>query len=100
MSSLIVFYSWQSDTDRNLNKSAIQNALEKAINDLNLEMTVTDRDFEDNPIKLDQDTKDVLGLPPVAETIMQKIEAADIVISDVTLVAKGGQDKPHINSSP
>ncbi len=99
MRSLIVFYSWQSDTDRKLNKTTIQNALESAIDDLNLEMTVTDRNVEEKSVKLDQDTKDVLGLPPIAETIMQKIEAADIIVSDVTLVAKGGKNKPHINSN-
>lgn len=96
---MIVFYSWQSDTDRKLNKTVIQKALQGAINELNLEMTVTDRNGEEEPIRLDQDTQGVLGLPPVAETIMKKIEAADIIISDVTLVAEGGERKPHINSN-
>lgn len=50
-------------------------------------------------IELDQDTKGVLGSPPIADVILNKIKAADVVVSDVTLVASGRGDKRHINSN-
>lgn len=51
------------------------------------------------PLTLDQDTKGVLGSPPIVETILKKIASADVVALDASLVAKGREEKIHINSN-
>jgi hypothetical protein len=48
---------------------------------------------------VDQDTEGVRGSPVIAETIFQKIRAADIVVVDVTLVGKTEREKRLINSN-
>lgn len=96
---MIVFYSWQTDSPRKTNKAFIQGALDDAIAELNAEVEITQPERPDSPIELDQDTKGILGSPPIAEVILSKIKAANVVVSDVTLVATGCDDKLHINSN-
>src|SRR5271155_3827103 len=86
-----IFYSWQSDTPRDTGKDFIREALDVAVSGLQI-------DESERPV-IDQDTAGVLGSPVVADTIFDKIKAADVVVVDVTLTGKTAKDKPLINSN-
>jgi hypothetical protein len=88
---LKVFYSWQSDTPREVGKDFIRQALDRAVAGLEIEEA-------ERPV-VDQDTEGVRGSPVIADTIFQKIRAADIVVVDVTLVGETERAKRLINSN-
>jgi len=75
-----IFWSWQSDTPaatgRDFVKSALTNAIEKMVEDLDLAEA-------DRPT-LDHDTKGVPGLAPIADTIFEKIDSAALFVADIT----------------
>jgi hypothetical protein len=73
-----VFYSWQSDTPRNVGKDFVREALDQAVTGLEI-------DDAERPV-VDQDTQGVRGSPVIAETIFDKIRGANIVVVDLTLV--------------
>jgi hypothetical protein len=92
--SFIIFYSWQSDvTDT---KKLITKCLDKATKNLKVKLKT-----ELIEIELDRDTKGKTGTPDIAETIMEKIDSADIFIGDVTLINSeqiaDGKTKPTSN---
>src|SRR5687768_16453473 len=91
MDKMKVFYSWQSDTPGSVGRTFIRQALEDAIEGLDLE--------EAERPKIDQDTKGVLGSPVIANTIFQKIRDAKVVIADVTLTGETNGGKRLCNSN-
>lgn len=86
-----IFYSWQSDTPSKTNRGFIRDALDRAIKRI-----ATDFDVED-ALRVDQDTQGVPGNPPIADTILRKIDACDIFVPDLTFVAKTERGKPVPN---
>lgn len=92
-----IFYSWQMDSPRKINKNFIYGALSDAIEKVGQEPDVSEA--ERNEIKLDQDTQGVLGSPEIARVIFDKIAGSNVVVADVSLVASGTDNKPHINSN-
>ena len=89
--TLKIFYSWQSDTEPKANRMFIREALKAAIAGLDLQ--------EAERPEIDQDTKGVLGSPVVADTIFKKIEAAAVVVADVTLTGSTPAGKRLCNSN-
>lgn len=89
---MIIFYSWQSDTDGKYNRSFIKESLERAIKLLNQELEI------EEPIRLDHDTKDVQGTPDIVTTILNKIDQSDIFIGDITFIAKTIDNKKSISN--
>lgn len=91
MVALTVFYSWQSDRSSKVCRDFIS----RALNDAVARLTVR-RGFE---INVDSDTRGVPGTPPVNQTILDKIEACDIFLADMTFVATtdGGKRTPNPN---
>lgn len=83
------FWSWQSDTPANLNKSFVKSALEEAI-----QLAAEDLDLAeaDRP-ELDHDTKGKPGLVSIVDTIFKKIEEADVFVGDITFVGQTLADK-------
>ena len=77
----VVFYSWQSDLPNATNRGLIQSALETAARAIAGDDTV---DVE--PV-IDRDTEGVAGSPDIASTIFAKIDAADIVVADVSIIS-------------
>jgi len=51
-----IFYSWQSDLENKHNRSFIKDALEKAIQELNIALDINDAE---RSLELDHDTKGV-----------------------------------------
>lgn len=90
-----VLYSWQMDAPRKINKDFIHDALKEAIDSLNEDVEFS----EAERIDLDQDTKGVLGAPPIAKVIFDKIRQADVFVADVSLIGEGPDGKRHINSN-
>jgi len=83
MKKLKVFYSWQSDLDSNINRNFILTSLENAAK------TVNKDDSIEVEAVIDRDTKDVAGSPHIAKTILEKIDQADLFISDVSIINQG-----------
>jgi hypothetical protein len=86
-----VFYSWQSDTPRNIGKDFIRGTLDAAVSSLEV-------DEAERP-EIDQDTAGVLGSPVIAETIFEKIRAGRVIVADVTLTGRTPSGKCLINSN-
>ncbi len=91
-----IFYSWQSDTDNRTGRGFIQWALDRAIKALNADADV---DPADRDLRVDRDTLNVGGMPPLADTIFGKIDRAVAFLSDLTHVATRtkGQLSPNPN---
>ena len=92
-----IFYSWQMDAPRKINKDFIHDALSDAIAKIGQELEFSEA--ERDGIVLDQDTQGVPGSPEVSRVIFEKISASRVVVTDVSLVARGNDNKPHINSN-
>lgn len=74
-----IFYSWQSDTPANVGRTFIERALTEAIRHLAQDVTLVNRP------ELDQDTRGIPGSPPIASTILGKIDQCTTLVADVTL---------------
>lgn len=98
---LTVFYSWQTDLPNNTNRGFIMKALDDAGKQLqietkgNISVTVgkSERPANDasGSLKLivDQATAGVPGAPHIAQTILEKIAAADVFVADISTVNPG-----------
>jgi len=86
-----IFYSWQSDTPKEIGRTLIREALDAAVAGITV-------DEAERPI-VDQDTQGVLGSPVIADTIFRKIREADVVVADVTLTGQTRSGKRLINSN-
>lgn len=83
----VVFYAWQSDSPSRDNRSFIEKSLDQGLKTLERSGSI-----ESSP-RLDKDTKDVPGLPDIANTILDKIRGADAFVADVSFVASTGADE-------
>jgi hypothetical protein len=81
-----VFLSWQSDRPSREGRQFIEEALRSALKKINLDFQVEEPERE--PLQFDKDTKNVPGSPPIAETILRKIDRAAIFVPDLTSVAE------------
>lgn len=91
--SRTVFYSWQSDRPNKNGRNLIEKALEIAVAKI-----ATDTTVEDAP-RVDKDTKDVPGSPPIFDTILRKIDRASVFVADLTICGTrcGGRPTPNPN---
>jgi hypothetical protein len=92
MRKIIAFYAWQSDTPERFNRHLIRIALRDATK------RITDS-MPDVELILDFDTAGVPGTPPISDTILKKIAGCDILIPDVSFVARtdAGKYVPNPN---
>ena len=91
-----IFYSWQSDLPNNLNRSFVEDALERAIRQLNKDLAVEESP-RDEELTVDKDTKDVPGSPPIVDVIFEKIGKATAFVADVTFVGQTTNGRPIPN---
>jgi len=87
-----IFYSWQSDISNKINRNFIEEALKKAIKKIGQEITVQEA-LRDEEIKLDKDTKDVPGIPPIVDVIFEKISSCGIFVPDLTFIGKTKEER-------
>ncbi len=88
---ITIFYSWQSDIPSKFNKTFIEKALAKALTRLRSDATLEPA-LRDTEITLDMDTQGVAGSPPIAQTILKKIEECAVFIADLIFVGESTQD--------
>ena len=86
-----VFYSWQSDLPNNINRSFIEQALEKAAKSIRSEAVL-----EVEPV-IDRDTQGVPGAPDISNTIFTKIARSQVFVCDVSIVNEKGSTRPSPN---
>ncbi len=86
-----VFYSWQSDLSNSTNRGFIEDALEKALKDMEQEKLL--------PLKLDKDTAGRAGSPDIAQAILDKIDRCFIFVADVSLTITGSSGKKSPNAN-
>jgi hypothetical protein len=89
--ALTIFYSWQSDLPNRTNRSFIERALEKAIGTVAETLEVVEAEREE--LVLDKDTKGILGIPPIADVIFEKISKAAVFVPDLTFVGKSSNGR-------
>src|ERR1035437_2591524 len=88
----VIFYSWQADLPNSTNRGFIQRALENAAKAIAADNTV------DHVPIIDRDTQGVPGAPNIARTILEKIDAADALVADVSTIGRvSGQPTPNSN---
>lgn len=88
-----VFYAWQSELPNRTNRSFIESCLQSAIKQVNLRRPPVDHLF------LDQDTRDVSGMPDISEVIFDKIDTCAVFVPDLSLSLRGtsGRASPNAN---
>lgn len=96
-----IFWSWQSDTPKDIGRFFVRDALREAIQALKTDEHVLEPLEREAAAKLelDSDRQGVPGSPDLAATIFDKIEAADVFVADVTLVGATPEGKKLINSN-
>lgn len=72
-----IFYSWQSDLSSKTNRYYIEDAIKKALKEIN----------KDNQMVayIDRDTKDELGSPEIHNSVFKKINHSKFFVCDVSL---------------
>lgn len=96
-----IFWSWQSDTPKEIGRFFVRDALREAIEALKTDEHVLEPLEREAAAKLelDSDRQGVPGSPDLAATIFEKIEAANVFVADVTLVGETLEGKKLINSN-
>lgn len=93
MRRITAFYAWQSDTPEKFNRDFIRIALEGAAKRISADSSLQVE------LRIDFDTEGLPGTPPISDSILAKIVAAEIFIPDVSFVARtdGGKLVPNPN---
>lgn len=88
MSSPIIFYAWQNDRPRQSCREFVRTAAGDATSRIAASLPL-----EDSP-RLDHDTENESGTPPITETILRKIRLSAVFIADVTFCAEIREGDP------
>lgn len=86
-----IFYSWQSDLPNKYNRNFIKSCIEKAVKDANR---------NDNCLEVDRDTNGVAGFPNIQQTILRKIESANIFVADISIINKSVFNRKRRTPNP
>lgn len=91
---ITVFFSWQSDTPPSIGRNALRDALRKACKEI-------EKRASDTKLIIDEATRGATGSINIATKIIEKIQAADIFIADVTTITplKAARPCPNPNVS-
>ena len=77
---LTIFYAWQNDTPKQVNRFLIRDVLNSVSKSIS-----NDALIEDSP-RLDHDTLGVSGTPEITSTIFSKIKRSAVFVADVTFI--------------
>lgn len=88
-----LFFAWQSDSPAGSNRGAIRLALTAAA-------TAIEAERPGLTLRIDEATRDMIGADNVPATILEKIEAADIFLGDVTTVTPRAAQGVKARSCP
>jgi hypothetical protein len=84
-----IFWSWQSDREERVTRHLIREALVTALEHLSGDAGIEDR------LDIDHDTMGLPGSPDIVASILEKIDAADVFVADITPIAVSDKGK-HI----
>jgi hypothetical protein len=96
--SIKIFYAWQSDLPGKFNRYAIKNGLRLARAEIEEEFS-TKLD-ETTEIVIDEATRDLPGSPHIPTAILQKIQAADVFVADVSAINSEQPDESKKTPNP
>jgi len=80
-----VFFSWQSDLPNNINRTPIQNAIKRALRELNTNAN------NGMHFTYEESTSGEVGAPDIAQTIIEKISKSDIFICDISIINRNSK---------
>jgi hypothetical protein len=89
-----IFFSWQADTPNSSGRNFLRQVLEEVCEELSTDSEV-DEAIRD--LLVDSDTQGIAGQPPIAETILKKIDGSAVVVCDMTLTGKRLDGRPSPN---
>lgn len=89
-----LFFSWQGDTPNKVGRNFLRAVLENVCKEIATETTLDEAARE---LTVDSDTKGVAGQPPIVETILKKIDAAAVIVADMTLTGVRRDTRPTPN---
>lgn len=92
-----VFFSWQSDTPNPIGRTFLRKVLVEVCAEITADASVEEA-FR-NGLRVDSDTEGVAGQPPIAETILKKIDAAAVFVADMTFTGKRNNGRPTPNAN-
>jgi hypothetical protein len=95
VSDVTIFYSWQTDSPNKTNRAAIKDALRFA-------SSVLEKEFANQNLQLvlEEATRNDPGSPNIPQRIMEKIEASDIFVCDVTTINVAAKDVSRKTPNP
>lgn len=79
-----IFFSWQSDLPNKNNRSAIKFCINEAIKKLNTKI-------KGSVFLYDESTLDKYGTPDIGNTIIDKINKADVFLCDISIINKNSK---------
>lgn len=79
-----IFFSWQSDLPNKNNRSAIKTCTNEAIKKLNTKIN-------GSIFSYDESTLDQYGTPDIGNTIIDKINKADVFLCDISIINKNSK---------
>ncbi|MFH0999882.1 MAG: hypothetical protein V1783_03485 [Bacteroidota bacterium] len=82
-----IFYTWQSDINQKANHYFIKDCINKALSELKKENNIT------LVPRLDSDTKGMIGSQNISDYILNKIDASQVFIADITIINSNPEDK-------
>jgi hypothetical protein len=91
-----LFFSWQSDTPAHIGLEFVEQALDLAIAAL-AEDAEIEKAIREEGLMVDRDTEGIPGIPPIVDTLFDKIDAATIFVPDLTFVGNRIDGRPMPN---
>ncbi len=89
-----IFYSWQSDTPKSVNRDFIRGAIDAVVSQLSADVSVNDAP------RIESGMDGVSGTPEVASVMFKRIRKSAVFIADVTLVGtikhSDGREDKHV----
>src|SRR6266851_5266471 len=91
-----LFFSWQADTPPSIGLEFIEQTLEIALSAVTEDAQI-EKAIRDEGMIVDRDTKGMTGIPPIVDTVFDKIDHASIFVPDLTFVGKRRNGRPIPN---
>ena len=84
---ITIFYSWQSDSPNNKNRSLIYDSIKKAANQLLKDCSkITE-------LEIEMDSRNESGTPDLVNSIFTKIDNCDIFIADISIINHNSKER-------
>jgi hypothetical protein len=92
--SIKVFYAWQSDLPAKFNRTAVKKCLRLASGELEGQLST---ETQQAVVVIDEATRDCPGSPNIPASILEKIQASDVFVADVSITNSKSDDKATPN---